>query len=471
MAGATAARTRTTCARARRGVLAGRRVGMAPADTGVAVFEEQLRQAVTRVPSLPDLAARLARAVTVAIDRSKTADAGGHGLPLVSRLRIATFFALACGVVFLPVEGSEAAGEAASSLLVLYAWHAVLTSFVLIASFTARGERNADRLAVLLVVGHAVNLHVYVYVWPAYPGLAAGMLACMLMGDSVLFGWSTKRVLALAIGFSAAFLLLGVEVAPYDVQRPDFAVASIVLLVGAATAVGCSHLLAILRSSLAERQRELSELSTRLMSVQEEERHRLARELHDEFGQTLTAVNANLWLIERQAPADAEALRHRAAETRRLVARTLGAMRELSQLLRPSVLDTLGLMPSLDALVSAFREHHQIATSLAGDGLPERLPAELETALYRIAQEALTNVARHARAGRVRVALTAMGGELRLEIEDDGIGLAARNGATPPTGTGLVGIRERVRALGGQLILHGERGVRLEVRVPLPGGR
>ena len=96
--------------------------------------------------------------------------------------------------------------------------------------------------------------------------------------------------------------------------------------------------------------------------------------------------------------------------------------------------------------------------------------AELETALYRIAQEALTNVARHARAGRVRVALTAMGGELRLEIEDDGIGLAARNGATPPTGTGLVGIRERVRALGGQLTLHGERGMRLEVRVPLPGG-
>jgi len=293
----------------------------------------------------------------------------------------------------------------------------------------------------------------------------------MLMGDSVLFGWSTKRVLALAIGFSAGFLLLGIEVAPYDVPRPDFAVASIVLLVGAATAVGCAHLLAILRSSLAERQRELSELSTRLMSVQEEERRRLARELHDEFGQTLTAVNANLWLIERQAPADAEALRHRTTETRRLVARTLGAMRELSQLLRPSVLDTLGLMPSLDALVSAFREHHQIATSLTGDGLPERLPAEMETALYRIAQEALTNVARHARAARVRVALTAMGGELRLEIEDDGVGLAAHNGGTPPTGTGLVGIRERVRALGGQLLLHGERGVRLEVRVPLPGGR
>src|SRR5881296_1705745 len=443
---------------------------MPPAGAVVAVFEERLRQAVTSVPSFPELAARLTRAVTVAIDRTKTADAGGHGLPLVSRLRIATFFALACGVVFLPVESSEAAGGAASSLLVLYAWHAVLTSFVLIASFTARGERNADRLAVLLVVGHAVNLHVYVYVWPVYPGLAAGILACMLMGDSVLFGWSTQRVLTLAIGFSAGFLALGMKIAPYDVQRPDFAVASIVLLVGATTAVGCTHLLAILRTSLAERQRELSELSTRLMSVQEEERRRLSRELHDEFGQSLTAVNANLWLIERLAPADAEALRHRAAETRRLVGRTLGAMRELSQLLRPVVLDTLGLVPSLETLLDAFGEHHQLAITLTSDGLPERLPAEMETALYRITQEALTNAARHARAARVRVALTAIGGELRLEIEDDGVGLAPHNGAKPPTGTGLVGIRERVRALGGQLVLHDERGVRLEVRVPLPRG-
>jgi len=311
-------------------------------------------------------------------------------------------------------------------------------------------------------------LNVYVYVWPAYPGLAAGILACMLMGNSVLFGWGTRRVLVLAVAFSVAFLLLGIETAPLDVQRPDFAVASIVLLVGAATAVGCTHLLSLLRTSLAEQQRELSDLSARLMSVQEEERRRLARELHDEFGQSLTAVNANLWLIERQAPADAEALRHRATETRRLVARTLGAMRELSQLLRPSVLDTLGLMPSLDTLHGEFGERHQIATSLASDGLPERLPVEIETALYRITQEALTNVARHARAGRVRVALTAMGPELRLEIEDDGVGLPSRDGEKAPTGTGLVGIRERVRALGGQLVLRGERGVHLEVRVPLP---
>ena len=434
----------------------------------MSALAELLRRGLTPIPSLADLVAGLARSVTVAVDRTRSDDSRGHGLPLVSRLRIATFFALACGVIFLPVEGGGVAGEASSSLLVLYGWHAVLTSFILIASLTARGERNADRLAVLLVVGHAINLNVYVYVWPAYPGLAAGILACMLMGNSVLFGWGTRRVFVLAVAFSVAFLLLGIETAPFDIQRPDFAVASIVLMVGAATAVGCTHLLALLRTSLAEQQRELSELSARLMSVQEEERRRLARELHDEFGQSLTAVNANLWLIERQAPAEAEALRHRAAETRRLVARTLAAMRELSKLLRPSVLDTLGLMPSLDTLLDEFGKRHQIETSLASDGLPERLPVEIETALYRITQEALTNVARHARAGRVRVALTAMGPELRLEIEDDGVGLPSHDGERAPTGTGLVGIRERVRALGGQLVLRGERGVHLEVRVPLP---
>src|SRR3989475_7807736 len=133
-------------------------------------------------------------------------------------------------------------------------------------------------------------------------------------------------------------------------------------------------------------------------------------------------------------------------------------MRELSHLLRPAVLDTLGLVPSLEPLLDAFADHPQIGVGLTSDGLPDRLPAELETALYRITQEALTNAARHARAERVRVALTAIGGELRLEIEDDGVGLAVRNGGKPPTGTGPGGIRERVRAPRGAPVLHCERG-------------
>src|SRR5439155_644673 len=132
------------------------------------------------------------------------------------------------------------------------------------------------------------------------------------------------------------------------------------------------------------------------------------------------------------------ALRARAAEARRLVSKTLAEMRELSHLLRPSTLDDLGLVPSLDSHLQAFADRHQIATSFTAEGLPERLPAEIETALYRITQEALTNVAKHAAAHRVRVTLVREGGELRLEIADDGHGLPAHPGGTRP-GTGLVG--------------------------------
>jgi signal transduction histidine kinase len=429
-----------------------------------------LRRLVTERLAVPDLGARLARPIAITVDHgdADTRDTSArHALPLESRLRIATIFALACGVLFLPVEGSPVGGDVLSSLLVLYGVHAVLTSFVLIASFTPLGRRYAGALAVLLVLGHAANLDVYVYLWPRHPGLAAGIIACLLMGNAVLFSWSAGRVLALAAALCLAFVAVSMIAIPHDEQRPDFAVGAILVLVGSATAVGCARLLAILRASLAQRQRELTVLSARLMAVQEDERRRLARELHDEFGQALTAVNAYLWLIERQPPGDTALLKTRTAEARHVVNATLGAMRELSQLLRPSVLDTLGLVPSLDTLLRRFREHHGIATSLESDGLPDRLPVDLETALYRITQEALTNVARHARASRVRVAVRATSRDVRLEVEDDGVGLSPRNGDEPGTGIGLVGIRERVRGLGGEVTIASRRGVRLAVRVPL----
>jgi len=435
-------------------------------------FAKPLRRMVAEGLGSSDFGGRLARSITIAVDRAEANvavedEAGRHGLALESRLRIATLFALACGVLFLPVEGSSVRGDVLTSLLLLYGFHAVLTSFVLIASFTPGGRRHADTLALVLVVGHAANLDLYVYFWPRHPGLAAGIIACLLMGNAVLFSWSAGRVLTLAVGLCTAFVVVGMAAMPHDVQRPDFAVAAIVVLVGSATAVGCARLLALLRASLAQRQRELTELSARLMAVQEEERRRLARELHDEFGQALTAVNAYLWLIERQPPGDTALLKARTAEARHVVATTLAGMRELSQLLRPSVLDTLGLVPSLDTLLQRFRDRHGIKTSLTSDGLPERLPVDIETALYRITQEALTNVARHAQASCVTVALAATEADVRLEIEDDGVGLPPRNGTDGETGTGLVGIRERVRGLGGRLTIVSRGGVRLTARVPL----
>ncbi len=239
------------------------------------------------------------------------------------------------------------------------------------------------------------------------------------------------------------------------------------LAVGAVIAIAGASILGRTRASLAARQAELAAFSARLMAAQEEERRRLARELHDELGQSLTAVNAYLWLIEKGLSESQTVLRGRTAEARRLVSKTLAEMRELSHLLRPSTLDDLGLVPSLDSHLKAFADRHQIATSFTAEGLPERLPAEIETALYRITQEALTNVAKHAGAHRVRVTLARDGGELRLEIADDGHGLPARAGGARP-GTGLVGIRERVHALGGTMMVSSESGVRIDVRVPLP---
>jgi signal transduction histidine kinase len=205
------------------------------------------------------------------------------------------------------------------------------------------------------------------------------------------------------------------------------------------------------------------------MSAQEEERRRISRELHDELGQSLTAINAHLWLVERGLPESAP-LRGQTAEARRLLARTLAAMRELSQLLRPSVLDEFGLVPSLDGHLRTFTERHGIATEFETRDLPERLPPETETALYRITQEALTNVARHAHARHVRVEIVAENGQLRLRIEDDGVGLRGAEPRDEHGGTGLVGIRERVRALGGTVRVRGVKGVCLDVRLPLRAG-
>jgi len=224
------------------------------------------------------------------------------------------------------------------------------------------------------------------------------------------------------------------------------------------------------RKNLLQRQRELTALSDRLMFVQEEQLRQLSRELHDELGQSLTAVSSYLWVLQQQLPSQPATLRAGASEARRLVARILGQMRELSQLLRPPVLDLYGLIPSLEAHLQTFEKRHGIAAGFVVSGVPERLPPETETALYRIAQEALTNVARHARATRVRVTLTVVDGELRLEIEDDGGGLPQNgNGNGRRAGVGLIGIRERARGLGGTTTVASGRGVLLAVRLPLDG--
>jgi PAS domain S-box-containing protein len=226
---------------------------------------------------------------------------------------------------------------------------------------------------------------------------------------------------------------------------------------------------------LTERKRAealLRELTARLLQAQDEERRRIARELHDVTAQDLFAQS----LLLRHLAQPGARLDRRGRETV-TAARALGeqALRDLrtqTYLLHPPLLDELGLAIALEWLVDGFARRSGIAVELAVDEAVGRLPEAIELALYRVAQEGLGNVHRHAGSAMARVALSRKGDAVILRVEDHGHGLPRTGGGddTPaPTGVGLAGMRERLRPLGGHLALaSSDRGTTLTAVVPLP---
>jgi two-component system, NarL family, sensor histidine kinase DevS len=202
----------------------------------------------------------------------------------------------------------------------------------------------------------------------------------------------------------------------------------------------------------------------RVVEAQELERARLARELHDETGQALTSILLGLRSLENRL--DSEEGRAAAAELRELVVSTLQDVRRLAVELRPSALDDFGLVAAIERLTETFAAGSGIAVDLEARLGDERLPGEIETALYRLVQEALTNVLKHAGAERVRVLLARDGAGVTAVVEDDGSGFdeAGRNG-----GLGLTGMRERLNIVGGRLTIDSSsgRGTTLLAEVPL----
>ena len=192
----------------------------------------------------------------------------------------------------------------------------------------------------------------------------------------------------------------------------------------------------------------------RVVEGQELERRRLARELHDETGQALTSILLGLRRVE-DAPTK-EAARGAATELRAEIVKTLQSVRRLAVELRPKALDDFGLVPALERLADAFSGDSGIAIDVQANLDEARLPAEVETALYRIAQEALTNVAKHAGAGHVSVVVTRRDGAVTVVVEDDGRGFGATGG--DGDGLGLVGMKERVGLLGGRLAIESTEG-------------
>ena len=214
--------------------------------------------------------------------------------------------------------------------------------------------------------------------------------------------------------------------------------------------------------------RELSELSAKLISVQEDERRTLARELHDEVGQALTAIKVELAVAERSMPASPTGA-GLLDDARSIAETALVTVRDMSHLLHPALLDDLGLAAAAEWYVAGFSRRHQIRVDLVCTGITDRLAPEVEVSLYRILQEAMTNVARHAGATWCGVTITRDGTTARAVIEDNGRGFAPGSRGDGRPGLGLLSIRERAAQLGGRTEIVSTPGTGTRIVVEVPG--
>jgi PAS domain S-box-containing protein len=219
-------------------------------------------------------------------------------------------------------------------------------------------------------------------------------------------------------------------------------------------------------AELAQYRGQLRALAARIESAQEEERSRIAREIHDELGQALTILKLDLGWLRANLP-------RRPAVTRRIRAmdeildRTLDALRRLAADLRPAVLDQLGLRAAIRSLARDFEARTGVRAHVDLAAADVRLDPDLATTAYRILQEALTNVARHAGASRVDIALRVTPQAVSLEVRDDGRGITPRELASPGS-LGLLGMRERARSWGGDVHISAapERGTIVRATLP-----
>ena len=214
---------------------------------------------------------------------------------------------------------------------------------------------------------------------------------------------------------------------------------------------------------------QLRALTARLQVIREEERKSVAREIHDELGQALTAIKIDLASLMRESPADEQQQRKRADSILELVDQTIQSVRRISTELRPGILDDLGLVAALEWAAEEFqaRTGTRCRLDLPGDDI--EIDQECATAMFRIFQETLTNVARHANASEVGVRLAKENGHLTLEVHDNGRGIGKEQLAGGRS-LGLLGMRERAALLGGELVILGapEKGTTVRVRIPEP---
>lgn len=224
-----------------------------------------------------------------------------------------------------------------------------------------------------------------------------------------------------------------------------------------------------------ELSQQARQLSHQILRAQEEERKRISRELHDEIAQTLVGINVHLAALTREGAGNPKGLRQKIARTQRLVEKSVDTVHRFARELRPTALDDLGLIPALHAFLKEFTKLSGVRARLTAFAAIEKLDIAKRTVLYRVAHEALNNVARHARASRVEVSIEQLPDCICMKIKDDGRSFdvghvlhAKGNGRL-----GLVGMRERLEMVGGKFLVESApgKGTTIQAQVPIGGDR
>jgi signal transduction histidine kinase len=222
------------------------------------------------------------------------------------------------------------------------------------------------------------------------------------------------------------------------------------------------------RSRLMEQR--LRRLSRQLLSAQEEERLRISRDLHDAIGQTLTGINVGLATLKHEVAAESRELAVAITRAQQLVERSMNTVHQFAWELRPTLLDDLGLVPALRSYAKTFSKRTGVRVRFTADSKFGLLSDDRRTALFRVAQGALSNVERHARAAQARLMLSSLPGVARLEVKDDGRSFDVRRMETSKTNKhlGLLVMRERVEMVGGSFSIESSPGHGTTVRADIP---
>lgn len=445
-----------------------------------------------------------------------------------SQIRERAFLALGCGYIFTPVlmvahalsfndafvPGRLVGGPQTTAWLWM-AWHGVFPFFVMLYAVAAARERGGTPsrvparavprmtalavAATLALAAAAVSIAIFgerglpalmagdayrsaftqrvlAIGWAAHL-VALGMLLAFTRGRRMIDVWIGVTLVALVIDLALSAILVNgrYELGWYLGRVYGLLGAIFVLAVLLRQTVRLQGINESLREEMARRrgaEAKRRDLLRQLVNVQEAERRRISRDLHDQLGQQMSALSLKLAMMRRSA-AMSEALR---AEMKALEALARDAENDLDYLvwqLRPMVLDDLGLLDALRDHVATWSSHFAIAAWVQADGLDgRRFDAEIETVLYRAAQEALSNIVRHARARHVALGIRVAEGELVLEIHDDGVGFErAGAGAAKERGFGLRGMRERAELLGGMAEVISAPGGGTSIVVRVPAGR